>query len=206
MNILDLIAQGEHQQQDFKYRISSVSKIAHSLSAFANTDGGRLLIGVRDNGRIAGVESDEEIYMIDAAAHRYCRPEVECLMESVQIQGKTVLIVTVEPQEMRMVQAREQDGNWRAYVRVKDENIVASPVHIQLWRRNNQNDGVLMPFTEHERQMLQLFNEYPEGMTMNQFCRRSMLPRQKAIRLLADFVRFQLVSMEYRHPNFIFTV
>lgn len=40
-----LIAQGEHQEQDFKYEISSISKIARSLSAFANTDGGRLLVG-----------------------------------------------------------------------------------------------------------------------------------------------------------------
>ena len=48
-----LIAQGEHQQQDFKYEISDVRKIARTLSAFANTDGGRLLIGVKDNGKIA---------------------------------------------------------------------------------------------------------------------------------------------------------
>ena len=66
-----LIAQGEHQQQDFKYEISDARKIARTLSAFANTDGGRLLIGVKDNGKIAGVRSDEEIYMVEAAASRY---------------------------------------------------------------------------------------------------------------------------------------
>ena len=69
-----LIAEGEHQQQDFKFEISDARKIARSLSAFSNTDGGRLLIGVKDNGRIAGVRSEEEIYMIEAAAKLYCRP------------------------------------------------------------------------------------------------------------------------------------
>ena len=44
-----LIAEGEHQQQDFKFEISDARKIAKTLSAFANTDGGRLLIGVKDN-------------------------------------------------------------------------------------------------------------------------------------------------------------
>lgn len=63
-----LIAQGEHQQQDFKFEISDICKIAKTLSAFANTDGGRLLIGVKDNGKIAGVRSEEEQYMIEAAA------------------------------------------------------------------------------------------------------------------------------------------
>ena len=67
-----LIAEGEHQQQDFKFEISDARKIAKTLSAFANTDGGRLLIGVKDNGRIAGVRSEEEKYMIEdkRARHR----------------------------------------------------------------------------------------------------------------------------------------
>ena len=45
-----LIEQGEHQQLDFKFEVSDSKKIARTLSAFANTDGGRLLIGVKDNG------------------------------------------------------------------------------------------------------------------------------------------------------------
>ena len=71
-----LIAEGEHQQQDFKFEISDARKIARTLSAFSNTDGGRLLIGVKDNGKIAGVRSEEEKYMIEAAAQLYCLPEV----------------------------------------------------------------------------------------------------------------------------------
>lgn len=89
--LMDLIAEGEHSQQDFKYEISSISKIAHSLSAFANTKGGRLLVGVRDNGKIAGVRSEEEIYMIDAAATYFCYPPVACHMETVIENGRTVL-------------------------------------------------------------------------------------------------------------------
>jgi predicted HTH transcriptional regulator len=55
-----LISEGEGQKLDFKYCISDSKKIARTLSAFANTDGGKLLIGVRDNRSIAGVRSDEE--------------------------------------------------------------------------------------------------------------------------------------------------
>ena len=72
-----LIAEGEHQQQDFKFEISDARKIAKTLSAFANTDGGKLLIGVKDNGKIAGVRSDEEQYMIEAAARTLLQPRSE---------------------------------------------------------------------------------------------------------------------------------
>ena len=91
-----LIAEGEHQQQDFKFEISDARKIAKTLSAFANTDGGRLLIGVKDNGKIAGVRSEEEKYMIEAAAQLYCIPEVEYTMQTYIVEGRQVLVVTIE--------------------------------------------------------------------------------------------------------------
>lgn len=201
----ELIAEGEHQQQDFKYEISSVSKIAHSISAFANTDGGRLLVGVRDNGTIAGVRSDEEIYMIDAAAHTGCRPEVDCTWETVKAEGHTVLIATIPASTDRPVMAREEDGHWRAYVRVADENIVATPVHLALWRSDQHDAGTLMRFTEQQSSALDLLAKEGEaGLTLNQFCRRVMLSRKSAIRLLADLVRFYLVKMEYRGQQFRF--
>ena len=72
--IQQLVAEGEHIHQDFKFEISDARKIARSLSAFANTEGGRLLVGIKDNGKIAGIRSEEEIYMIEAAAEMYCQP------------------------------------------------------------------------------------------------------------------------------------
>ena len=91
--IHDRIAEGEHQQQDFKFEISDARKIAKSLSAFSNTDGGRLLVGVKDNGKIAGVRSEEEMYMIEAAAKLYCKPQIDCEMHVHTVEGRTVLEV-----------------------------------------------------------------------------------------------------------------
>jgi predicted HTH transcriptional regulator len=56
-NLKKLIAGGENQQLDFKFCVSDSRKIARTLAAFANSDGGRLLIGVKDNGSIAGISS-----------------------------------------------------------------------------------------------------------------------------------------------------
>ena len=62
--ILDLISQGEHQNQDFKFEINDAKKIARTLVAFSNADGGKLFIGIKDNGKITGVSSEEE-YLYD---------------------------------------------------------------------------------------------------------------------------------------------
>ena len=75
--IESLIEQGESQVLDFKYNINDSKKIAKSLVAFANTNGGTLLIGVRDNGSIAGIRTDEELYMLEAAAEVYSKPKID---------------------------------------------------------------------------------------------------------------------------------
>ena len=106
-----LIAEGEHQQQDFKFEISDARKIAKTLSAFSNTDGGRLLIGVKDNGKIAGVRSDEEQYMIEAAARLYCRPEVSYSMQTYQVEGRSVLLVQIDESDRKPVYAKDEVAN-----------------------------------------------------------------------------------------------
>ncbi len=137
--IRSLIAEGEHVRQDFKFEVSDSRKIARSLSAFANTEGGRLLIGVKDNGRIAGVRSEEEMYMVEAAAQVYCTPAVEVEMRVYRPEGRSVLIASVEPAPRKPVMVKEEGGRKLAYVRIADENILASPVHIGVWRCEADN-------------------------------------------------------------------
>src|SRR3712207_5929821 len=120
-----LIAEGEHQQQDFKFEISDARKIAKTLSAFANTDGGRLLIGVKDNGRIAGVRSEEEKYMIEAAAQFYCTPKVQYTIRTYIVEGRQVLLASIDESSQKPVYAKDESGKPLAYLRIQDENILA---------------------------------------------------------------------------------
>ena len=94
-HIRSLIESGESQTLDFKFEISDSKKIAKTFVAFANTDGGTLLIGVKDNGSIAGVRSEEEYCMIEAAAKMYCKPEVGFQTRRWNIDGKTILELNI---------------------------------------------------------------------------------------------------------------
>ena len=199
-----LIAQGEHQQQDFKYEISDARKIARTLSAFANTDGGRLLIGVKDNGKIAGVRSDEEMYMVEAAASLYCVPPVQCRMSIHRVEGHNVVIAEVDAVERCPVRAKLEDGKLCAFVRIADENIVASPVQMALWREDCDEEGVLLPFTSREHILLQMLAEADSPMALNRFARLGRLPRHRAVQLLAQFIRFGLVEQRFVEHTFVY--
>ena len=199
-----LIAEGEHQQQDFKYEISDVRKIARTLSAFANTDGGRLLIGVKDNGKIAGVRSDEEIYMVEAAASLYCVPPVECRMSIHRVEGHNVVIAEIGRSEKLPVRARLDDDSLCAFVRIADENIVASPVQMALWREEGREGSAVLPFTDREQALLRMLAESSEPLTLNRFARLGRLPRHRAVQLLAQFVRFGLVEQQFVGHTFVY--
>ncbi len=201
--IYSLIAEGEHIEQDFKYEISDARKIARTLSAFANTQGGRLLIGVKDNGRIAGVRSDEEIYMIDAAARLYCRPEVNIEMKTYHIEGRTILIANVLPVEKRPVMACDENNKYWAYVRIADENILATPIHLQLWRQNVSNCPSVLAFTERERTLLELLSN-EEECSVAHICRLMGARRNVIHSLLARFIHWGVVAMRYNGRGFVY--
>ena len=199
-----LISEGEHQQQDFKYRVSDALKLAKSVSAFANTDGGRLLIGVRDDGQMSGVRSEEEIYMMHQAAYRYCRPEASIKFDTYHVDGRTVVIATVPPSDKRPICVVNEDDKPRAYIRIADENIVASPVHLAIWRESQTSNGTMMTYTDIVRKLLDAMEG--QYLTLNQIVRRSAISRNKVITLLARLIRFGTVQWEYSDQKFQFSL
>lgn len=200
--LLSLIREGEHQQQDFKYRVSDACKLAKSVSAFVNTDGGRLLIGVRDDGILSGVRSEEEIFMMHQAAYKYCKPEPSIKFDTYHIDGRTIVIATVPPSDKHPVCALDKEGVKHAYVRIKDENIVATPVLLTLWRESQRSQGSVITYNQDIRQLL---NAIQGRQTLNQIVRISRLPRFKVISLLARLIRFGTIRWEYANQQFLFS-
>jgi predicted HTH transcriptional regulator len=184
--IQKLILQGEHQTQDFKYCISDSKKIARSLVAFANTDGGRLLIGVKDNGRIAGVRSDEEYYMVESAAKIYSRPEINFATKQHTVEGKTVLEVIIEPSDQKPHFARDEDGKWWAYFRKDDENRLASKIMIEVWKRQTSPEGILINYSEDEKILLD-YLEKNEKISVSKYARIAHLSFRKAEQIIINF-------------------
>lgn len=205
--LLGLIREGEHQQQDFKYRVADACKLAKSVSAFANTDGGRLLIGVRDDGHLSGVRSEEEIYMMHQAAYKYCKPEASIKFDTYHVDGRTIVIATVPPSERKPVCAINEAGEERAYIRIADENIVASPIHLAIWREQQAENGAMMTYTDTVRKLLSAMTiDQPQSFTLNQIVRRSRISRFKVVHLLARLIRFGVVRCEYRDQQFYFSI
>lgn len=191
-----LIREGEHQQQDFKFCITDSRKIAKSLSAFANTDGGRLLIGVKDNGKIAGTQVNEEFHMIQAAAEMYSKPKIEFESKVWSINGKNILEITIEPSAKMPHYAENEEGKWLAYVRKDDENKLANRILLEVWKNKSKPTGTYLVYTDAERLLLE-YLKTNNSISLNKFFKLAKISRYKAERILV-----KLICWDVLEPNF----
>jgi len=203
--ITKLILEGEHQKQDFKYCISDSRKIAKSLVAFANTDGGRLLIGVKDNGNIAGVRSDEEFYMIDSAAKIFSRPQINFYTHQHQIDGKIILEIIVESSPNKPHFALDENGSWLAYYRQQDENKLANRIMIQVWHKQRSKKGILINYSSAEKFLLDYLKENG-GISFSAFTRKAHITSGQAEQILSDFIVLGILKLHHQNKKISYTL
>jgi len=187
-NIKKLIFDGEGVTLDFKKTITSCEKIARTMASFANNKGGRLLIGVADDGAIKGVKSeDEERYMITRAAQMFAKPALEPVFEEVYIDDKLVLVVEIPESDTKPHYALAEDGKWWVYVRVKDKSVLASKIVVDVLKHSADKTGVLIEYSTKEKALLEYLSER-ERINVPEYCKLLKLSRRSAQRILVNMV------------------
>ena len=96
--LADQISLGEDSTIEFKRELPDRKKLADEIGAFANTNGGVILIGVDDDGTIVGVDR-EELDGVERTAIEICwdiiAPRVYIVTKKVRIKDKNLLKIDV---------------------------------------------------------------------------------------------------------------
>ena len=120
-----------------------------------------------------------------------------------RVEGKDVLEVYVAESDRKPVCALDESNRPWAYVRIADENILASAVHLEIWKNAEVENAPRVVYTGEEKKLLEVLDR--EGkLTLNQCSRKSGLERRVCTRLLADFIRFELVEVVFVEHTFYF--
>jgi len=205
MNIRELILQGEGTTLDFKKTITSSEKIAKSLVAFANNQGGVLLIGVADDGNIVGVKSeDEERYMINKAAHQFCKPAIEPAFEEIYINHKIVLAVTIPKSDIKPHYALDANHEWWAYYRVKDKTVLASKIVLDMLKEEQSPNGKMIAYSDTEKKLFS-YLEAQGRITLKQFTKLTRLSNKKAQKLLVSLLTSGILQLHLSEKEEYFT-
>ncbi|MBD1396184.1 putative DNA binding domain-containing protein [Pontibacter sp. JH31] len=181
-----LIWQGENDQVDFKQRVTQPDKIARTLVSFANTRGGTVLIGVKDDGRLVGIDPEEEKHTLELAAGFYCDPPLKLAYEEVEVDGHTILKVTVPESSHKPHFAKVKEGDWRGYVRVKDTSVQTSKM-VNKAMQAEEPEFEPIPLDRHEQAVLD-YLALNRRVTLRQYTKIANLSERRAYRLLVKLV------------------
>jgi predicted HTH transcriptional regulator len=192
--ITRLIAGGESETLDFKQTISDASKIAKTLVAFANHKGGTLLIGVRDNGSISGIRSEDEKYMLELAGTFYCEPKINVTYVEYEIDKKTVIEARILAGADKPYYAKDQDGKWWVYHRVNDQSLQASAVMFQVIKKQNRANTEISSYSFTESEILKALQQ-EKPLSLTEIVNRLNIKKNRVIYSLAKLIHFDLVTV-----------
>jgi len=202
--IQDIILNGEGLTVDFKHSIADSYKIAKSLVSFANSAGGMLLVGVDDKGRVVGVDEDEETYMLDVAALKYCKPQLEITYKKhTRNDGNTVLECNVQKGKQTPYACKEIDGKWRVYFRQDDECKLASVVRFRMMEMQASAKGDVV-FNEQDKQVIELVENNPDGLTKKQIVKKLSIPYHQIISTIARLMYLNVLKEKYNLNKIIY--
>jgi len=191
MNLRALISQGEGERLEFKKKTTHPTRIARTLASLANTHGGQVLVGVDDDGRVVGVrDAEEEMFQLREAAQHYIDPPLTLGFRELEVDDeRIVVIVDVAESPHKPHRAQIAPGEWRSYVRVRDESVLASSLTEKLLERHPPEPRLeKIPLNKDELRVLDYLKTTQPRITVAQYTKLINVSRRRAYRTLIKLV------------------
>lgn len=142
MSILDGVSKGEGKKIEFKQQFPSGSSIAKTAVAFSNGAGGKLLIGVMNDGTINGISDNEVLEFPDRISniiYDTCYPAIIPEIYSENIENKNILVIQIYPGNLKPYYIKSEGKINGTYIRVGATNKLADQEMIIELERQRMN-------------------------------------------------------------------
>jgi len=201
-----LVEAGEGFEIEFKRKVSSPEKIARTLCAFANTDGGTILFGVDDDGTMVGVDSEKtEIDQIREAGEVHCFPPVPLHVSFVPYRHRDIIAVTVDKSDRKPHAVHIPGGTPSVYIRVEDNSVIASKEVIKVLKDEVSQKELVLAIGGNERTLFDYLEQY-HRITVQEFAELVNVSRRRASRILTTLVRAGVIRIHTLERSDFFTL
>ena len=94
--ILELVSEGEGAKLEFKRDDVRAENLAKEIVSFANMNGGRILLGVEDDGTFSGVSRENlQAWVMDSVIGRHVHPQILPDYEKFTVKNKKIVVLTI---------------------------------------------------------------------------------------------------------------
>jgi predicted HTH transcriptional regulator len=195
----ELVKQGEGKYIEFKLKTNHPEKIVREVVAFANSSGGKLIIGVDDDKSIKGLKfADEDEYIMIKALERYIYPAVEYEIDRVVVEGEREVLVFNIPPSLFKPHYVDLEGNSetrRAYVRVADKSVQASKEVREILKGERKDLNIRFHYGEKEKALMRYLVDN-QHITVETFANVANIPRKLASRTLVLLVLANVLKIQ----------
>ncbi|WP_323755360.1 ATP-binding protein [Roseivirga sp.] len=195
----ELTKNGEGIHLEFKRKANFPDKIAKELVAFANTQGGILLLGVDDDGTLSGTRNIEgEVFVMEQAIGNLIWPKLDYALKVVKLnEKKGVAVFEIQKGQKLPLQLREKSDTkaGKAYIRVGEQSLQASKEMREILRRRVKAKDTQFTFGEKERTLMELL-ENNRTISLIEFAKAAKLSKFIASRTLIKLVLANVLEIQ----------
>jgi predicted HTH transcriptional regulator len=196
-----LVAQGEGLHIEFKRKLPEWEKLVREIVAFANTQGGSVLIGVDDDGSIFGTRDPIEVEeALKLYLQEYTHPVPAHSIETIPLSHKRAVVAIHVPKSThKPIRALERPGHspenlGHALIRIADSSAKASKEMVELLKYEGREYDVKVELREKETMLLQYLDAHPH-ITVGQFAALAKINRPVASRTLVHLVKGNMLRI-----------
>ena len=142
MSLIEQIALGESKTLELKRELPSSEQIAKTILAFANTSGGKLVVGVDDQRKIIGIATDDIFALQDKITSMIfdnCYPNILPEIYTLNHEDKLLLVIEVFRGNLLPYYLKKDGKNNGTYIRIGATNRKASLENIIDLERQRRN-------------------------------------------------------------------
>ncbi len=193
-----LVAQGEGLELEFKTKVVYPYKIMKELVAFANAKGGKLLVGVEDDGTIKGLKNaSEEEFVLRQHIEKFIVPALLYEVERLALNdNRQVLIFTVAESTSkpvcRLIDTKDRKG--QAFYRVKDQSLQTSREMWLILKYEKSNRFSSFSYGKNESILVKYLAQY-ERITVETFAKVAEISLKEASELLVKLTLCHLIEI-----------
>ncbi|HEX2900765.1 MAG TPA: ATP-binding protein [Bacteroidia bacterium] len=187
-----LVAQGEGLHLEFKQKLPDWPKLMREIVAFANTEGGTLLIGVDDDGTISGLKDPREIEeALVLHLQEWIRPTLDLVLDVVPLTRKRAVVAIKVPRSTtkpHYALEKPLDPQGFVLVRIADNSVRASKETVELLRYEGRQRDMKVEYGDKER-VLMHFLASNAAITVKEYADLAGIPNAAASRTLVHLVK-----------------
>lgn len=196
------IHEGEGQQSEFLLNTEHIHEIADRLCAFANTEGGSLLVGIKKNGKIVGTEPSESYSTLTDIIENLCKPAFPFEINVHQFTYKFVVEVIV-PVSNEIHSSRDKDGNWNTFIRTDTSVLKINSVlkkHLEIVKNKIPAE------TEISAEMNDLLTLFETNkLSLTKLIKLTKIKREKLDYLLAQLIYSEKINYTFQDNTIFFS-